>query len=497
LREFWNDWMRGLSIVPSNKNRPGEVVCCKNPIAEFIRIVSGHPNSIVVMTRANKKRQIHESTSPPYQENLGSELPSSNYQQGQGDKHHRPSQREKSHGERSYRSYEKRSYAPQSYNSQNSGDQSLNNHSVAPMRFDHSKVQHDSSSRPCEKPDIDTFPQKELVKSEMLVDDIETNERRELIENYVEIKDEVEERGVGLFSKIENSRPMEREINWCDGMSWNHMTHLQRIRRLIPRLQPEKGDDSYYRAVLPTVKKPPSDRRITKMRVAVQAAKEAVSRLYRKLSQDIQSDSESSSGDGWSSSDDNRAPCILGITEEDAHTFIENLPNHLLFTASFDVDGTDTSQSKLCLCPCSTKKSREWQNVFRLSDLASTDACHKTFEHFALLSHLEIKGEVDPLHLGTRAYLLSLYSNHYGIGNNGFGLDHEALYQNKRNMNHLYKEVMAFKHRVREKSVSKILFSYCIILIFDSSLACLSLTIIFIQSTCGSQKRDKKLARET
>jgi hypothetical protein len=405
------------------------------------------------MTRSPpRKRQFQGDSSPPYQEKQISQVPPTSFHQRQSKENHSSLRKEKSHDERLYRSYSKRSNVPQSSDSSKySGDRSITDIPGLDVRFNHSMTEHDSLSHPSEEQAVHAIPGKGIEKDEMFVDGIEANSSRERIKNSMEIKNQEDESGDTLPLKLESSKAMECDINWCDGMSWNEMTHMQRIRRLIPRLNLEKGDESYYRAVLPTVKKPPSDRRIAKMRVAVQAAKEAVSCLYRKLSTGIPSDSESSSNDGWSSSDEDRSPCILGITEEDAHTFVEHLPNHLLFTASFDVDGTDTSQSKLCLCPCSTKKSRQWQDMFRLSDLASTDACHKTFEHFALLSHLEVKGEVDPLHLGTRAYLLSLYSNHYGIGNNGFGLDHEALYQNKRNMNHLYKEVMAFKHRVREK----------------------------------------------
>jgi hypothetical protein len=252
------------------------------------------------------------------------------------------------------------------------------------------------------------------------------------------------------------SLPVSSTNDWCEGMKWDAMNLNQRIRYLTPRLQVNtdklKVDESFYRAVFPTVTKKLSEdqkeARSEKMKGAVKAAKDAVSMLFRQVESSMEKSDTDDSEKGWSSEEE--LPAINGVTECEAHWFVENLPNHLLFTTSFDVDGTDTSESKLCLCPCSQKKSGQWLKMFNLPNSGSGEACHKTFEHSALLAHLDSKGDVrdfrgvDLLHFGTRAYLIKLYSNHYPLG-----LDHEALYVNKKH--NLYKQVMAYKHRLREK----------------------------------------------
>ena len=268
---------------------------------------------------------------------------------------------------------------------------------------------------------------------------------------------------------------------WCDGMKWEEMNLNQRIRYLTPRLQVNQGkskvDESFYWAVLHTATKKHTgdlkdtnignvraaggdqtelhekinvavdeqNKRITKTEAAVKAAKDAVSALFRQLESSMpKSDTDDSEKD-WTSEEE-AVLTLRDVTEYGAHRFMERLPDHLLFTTSFDVDGTDTSQSKLCLCPCSKKKSGQWLSMFHLPDTGSSTACHKPFEHFALLAHLKTVGDQtrDPLHVGIHAYLIKLYSNHYPAG-----FDHEALYLN--NQHNLFKQVMAYKQRLREK----------------------------------------------
>ena len=135
------------------------------------------------------------------------------------------------------------------------------------------------------------------------------------------------------------------------------MSHAQRIRQLVPRLNQNGNfipDESFYQALPPTIKE-----WLEKMELAVKSAKEAITKFFSNFQKtstySAEEEEDGSSKDDRSCQGQNLiVDKFNGISEAEAHMFVSQLPTHLLLTTSFNVDGTDTSQSKLG--PCSANK---------------------------------------------------------------------------------------------------------------------------------------------
>mmetsp|Transcript_4528 Transcript_4528/g.7582 ORF Transcript_4528/g.7582 Transcript_4528/m.7582 type:complete len:134 (-) Transcript_4528:11-412(-) len=74
-------------------------------------------------------------------------------------------------------------------------------------------------------------------------------------------------------------------VNWGDGMKWQDMNHITRVRYLTPRMRqsgrPDNVDDSFFYALPPAVKEPLSERRKEKMKFAVNIAVEEIKKKFK------------------------------------------------------------------------------------------------------------------------------------------------------------------------------------------------------------------------
>jgi len=251
-------------------------------------------------------------------------------------------------------------------------------------------------------------------------------------------------------------------VNWGDGMKWQDMNHITRVRYLTPRMRqsgrPDNVDDSFFYALPPAVKEPLSERRKEKMKFAVNIAVEEIKKKFKGYEEN-EKECKQQDEDASSSSDDSfdnfytKKKVFLwnnNLSENDVIQFVKALPDHLTFTSSYDASGSDERHTELCHCPCSTKKSLQWLHLagaVAMVEQMQFTACNKgpaVYRHFALLAHL--RQFSDPLHFGVLVYVTELYTQHYGL------LNHEALYKNVDDG--MYNTVLAYKTRQFESKIA-------------------------------------------
>jgi hypothetical protein len=234
---------------------------------------------------------------------------------------------------------------------------------------------------------------------------------------------------------------------WGDGMAWGEMDHVTKLRFLTPRVvetgRLDRPDTGFFDCLPQAVKDPVSAKREAQVE---KARKTAVKEIERFFKQEEQADErhrkeqernerdDDESSDEYPSSDEGMITKKFRwqgkLSKEDVVEFVNKLPLHLTFTASFDATGSDERQTERCYCPCSTRKSKQWlevagPKVFNAVAGMKFNSCNKgkcLYQPFALLDHLR-EHKQDPLHLGVLVYVTELYTHYYGM------LDHEALYK--------------------------------------------------------------------
>jgi len=188
---------------------------------------------------------------------------------------------------------------------------------------------------------------------------------------------------------------------------WDSLEHVDRIKFLVRRFHYNEHvvlDEAYWAKIQKTyLMQPPPAYFIERMKAAVKVSIADAKEVFKRAEMQEKADrEEDSSADGFES-DDNVAFAIHNITLCDTEKFIEQLPNHFLFTVGFDADFLKRS----CCCPCSTSISGQWQLLYDRSGLASNGACNKYFDPHGLLQHLQ--SQKDPYHRGILVYLNELY----------------------------------------------------------------------------------------
>jgi hypothetical protein len=164
--------------------------------------------------------------------------------------------------------------------------------------------------------------------------------------------------------------------SWVDGMDWEYMDHIMRLKCLTPQVietgHEDRPETSFFSCLPKAVLEPLSAERRARMQTGRDSAIKVIKdyfKNYRAAQQDQENNQEKyedESSDDYPSFDDGRITKTFvwngRLTEDEAVEFVNVLPRHLMFTASFDADGIDERQVKHCYCPCS-KKSQQWHKV--------------------------------------------------------------------------------------------------------------------------------------
>jgi hypothetical protein len=215
--------------------------------------------------------------------------------------------------------------------------------------------------------------------------------------------------------------------NWGDGMVWEEMDHMTRLRFLTPRViergRPSRPETSLFQRLPKAVFNPISATREAEMANASECAmtdfvayfkrEEEADVVDRKLQkeQDEGERDDDNSLDGYYSSPTEGDGFLTytyrwkdQLTKEEAVEFVKRLPMHLTFMAVFFAEGK--SEGTRCYCPCS-KLSQQWRDVAGVTVAGLGFQCKSFDAPSSLLDHLHSKG--DTLHHGVLTYVSVLY----------------------------------------------------------------------------------------
>jgi hypothetical protein len=224
---------------------------------------------------------------------------------------------------------------------------------------------------------------------------------------------------------------LELAENWGDGMGWEEMDHMTRLRFLTPRVietgRPSRPETSLFQRLPKAVSNPMSATREAEVANASECAmtdvvayfkvaeeEEVLNRkLQKEQDEDERDDDDSLEGYDYSPTEGDgfltyRYRWKDQLTKEEAVEFVKRLPMHLTFMAGFVAEGN--SESKRCYCPCS-KLSQQWREA---AGPKATSAvvrlgfqCKSFDDPSSLVDHL--RSLRDPLHHGVLTYVNELY----------------------------------------------------------------------------------------
>jgi hypothetical protein len=172
--------------------------------------------------------------------------------------------------------------------------------------------------------------------------------------------------------------------NWGDGMVWEDMDHMTRLRFLTPRVietgRSSRPETSFFQRLPKAVFIPISATREAEMANASDCAMTDVEAYFKsaklddeeyKKQQKEQEDDErenDGSSDGYEFYSPTDGDGFVTytyqwndqLTKEEAVEFVKRLPMHLTFLAGFFAEGK--SESTRCYCPCS-KLCQQWRDA--------------------------------------------------------------------------------------------------------------------------------------